>query len=98
MAGDLTGEKPKELEPININVELVKQNVRKCMEELGACQCDLCFSNACAIVLNELKPKYVTSEKGALLSQISNITMSSQVTLTAEVTKAVMKVMQNPRH
>ena len=41
MAGDLTGEKAKELEPININVELVKKNVRKSMQDLGACQCDL---------------------------------------------------------
>ena len=98
MAGDLTGEKAKELEPININVELVKKNVRKSMQDLGACQCDTCFSNACAIVLNELKPKYVTTEKGALLSRITDITVSGEAVLTAEATKAVMKVMKNPRH
>ncbi len=98
MAGDIKADKQKKLEPLNINEELVKQNVLKIMEELGACQCETCFANACAIVLNELQPKYVTSEKGALLSQISNVTISSQATLTAEATKAVMKVMKNPRH
>ncbi len=97
MAGD-NANKQKDLEPVNINEELVKQNVKKIMKELGACQCDTCYSNACAIVLNEIKPKYVTSDKGALLSQISTISVGSQATLTVEVTKAVMKVMENPRH
>jgi competence protein ComFB len=98
MAGDITAEKNREQDPINVNEELVKQNVRRIMEELGACRCETCFANACALVLNELKPKYVTSEKGALLSKIDSIDVSSQASLTVEVTKAVMKVKNNPHH
>ena len=98
MAGDLTAEKQNELEPANINEEIVRQNVQKVMEKLGACRCEICLANACAIVLNELKPKYVTSAKGALLSEISNTTVSSRAALTFEATKAVVKVMENPRH
>jgi competence protein ComFB len=93
-----TADKQKELDPVNVNEELVRQNVRKVMGELGACQCETCFANACALVLNELKPKYVTSKKGALLSKIDSIDVSSQASLTVEVTKAVMKVMSNPHH
>ena len=98
MAGKNNAERQTEFEFSNINEEIVKQNVRKAAQELGACQCETCFANACAIVLNEIQPKYVTSEKGALLTEIMNTTVASQANLTVEATKAVMKVMENPHH
>jgi competence protein ComFB len=87
-----------ELEPININEEFVKQTVRKTMKDLGGCQCDTCFANACAIALNELHPKYVTSKRGQLLTEIDKTKVTNQADITVEVTKAVMKVMKNPHH
>jgi competence protein ComFB len=86
------------LDPININEEFVRMHVKKTMEELGACRCDTCFANACAIALNALKPKYVTTEKGALLTEAATITVSNQADILVEATKAVMQVMKNPHH
>lgn len=86
------------LEPININEEFVKQAVTKSMKELGACNCETCFANACALALNELQPKYVTTKRGALLSEITTTKVTHQVDIMVEVTKAVMKVMKNPHH
>jgi competence protein ComFB len=86
------------LEPVNINEEFVKECVRKTMKDLGACQCDICFANACALALNELQPKYVTTKKGALLTEITSTKVTNQADITVEATKAVMKVMKNPRH
>lgn len=86
------------LEPVNINEEFVKQFVRKIQKDLGACQCEICFANACALALNELHPKYVTTRKGALLTEITSTKVTNQADITVEATKAVMKVMKNPRH
>lgn len=86
------------LEPININEEFVKQTVAKTIKDLGGCDCEVCFANACAIALNELHPKYVTTKKGALLTEISSTKVTNQADITVEVTKAVIKVMKNPRH
>ena len=86
------------VEMVNVNEEYVKQCVRKTMKDLGSCQCETCFTNACAIALNELQPKYVTTQKGALLTGINNTRVSDHVDIMVQVTKAVMKVMKNPRH
>lgn len=88
----------EKLEPININEEFVKQCVRKTMRDLGACDCDTCFANACALALNELQPKYVTTKRGALLTEISATKVTNQADITVEATKAVLKVMKNPHH
>jgi competence protein ComFB len=93
-----TPDNKDELEPININEEFVKQCVRKTMEKLGACQCETCFADACALALNELHPKYVTTHRGALLTEIDRTRVSDQADITVQATKAVMKVMKHPRH
>ena len=35
------------------------------------CQCDKCYWDACALVLNTMRPHYVTTEKGLLLTMLS---------------------------
>ena len=92
------GQKKDELEPININEEFVKATVKKTMKNLGACGCETCFADACALALNELRPKYVTTRRGALLTEINKTRVADQADITVEATKAVMKVMKNPRH
>jgi competence protein ComFB len=92
------GHKKEELEPININEEFVKSCVKKTMKDLGSCSCETCFADACALALNELRPKYVTTRRGALLTEINKTRVADQADNTVEVTKAVLKVMKNPRH
>ncbi len=84
--------------PINVNEELVRRCVAKTQRDLGACRCETCFANACALALNEMRPKYVTTKKGELLEEITKTEIENQTDITVEVTKAVMKVMKNPRH
>lgn len=88
----------EKLEPVNINEEFVKQCVAKTMKDLGACDCETCFANACALALNELHPKYVTTKRGALLTEITTTKVTNQADITVEATKAVLKVMKNPHH
>jgi competence protein ComFB len=93
-----SGEKKAVLGPVNINEEFVQQHVKKAIKELGACGCETCYANACALALNGLRPQYVTSERGALLTEITETKVSNQADIIVEVTKAVKKVMANPHH
>lgn len=95
----MTDNKPQhEFEPININEEFVRESVSGIMKDIGTCQCDMCFADACAIALNELRPKYVTTKKGALLTEITSTAVTNHADIVVEATKAVMKVMKKPRH
>lgn len=83
---------------VNVMEEFVKNKVAETIKVLGGCTCEECFVNACALALNELNSKYVTTAKGALISQITATETKGQVDIMVAVTKAVMKVMEHPRH
>lgn len=78
--------------------EAVRHAVKKTIKELGACSCETCYLDACAIALNSLEPKYVTTKKGALISGIMTTKLSNQTAVVVEATKAVKQVMANPHH
>jgi competence protein ComFB len=88
----------EELVLVNIMEEIVKHRVRESLEVMDACQCDTCYLNACALALNALNPKYVTTRKGALLSKITEMEIANSVKILFAVTKAVKQVKENPRH
>lgn len=83
---------------VNITEELVKDKVRELMLSQDMCRCEKCFYDACAIALNTLKPRYVTTEKGSLLSMLSAQHTETQTDLTVCVLQALMKVKESPRH
>lgn len=83
---------------VNVMEEFVKDKVRAAFEELEGCLCEECFLDACALALNEIGSKYVTTTKGALLSQITAMEATNNVNILVAVTKAVIKVMEHPRH
>lgn len=82
----------------NIVEEFVRIQVRKSIEEHRACNCETCYLNACALALNSLAPKYVTTTRGALLAEISAMRPNNHIKLFVAVTKAVMKVIEFPYH
>lgn len=87
-----------ELIPVNIIEEYVGLQVKKTIKELGVCGCNVCFQNACALALNSLAPKYVTTAKGALLTGITATQINNHASILVEVTKAVKLVMEQPHH
>jgi len=98
MSEDKSKSKNHQLLLVNIVEEFVKQKVRESIEKLGACSCETCYLNACALALNELAPRYVTTTKGALLSEITEMRLENQTGILVAVTMAVMKVMDCPHH
>ena len=88
----------KQLIMINITEQIVKQQVRETIKELGCCECEICYFNACALALNALKSKYVTTNAGEILSEFTAAEANNKAEILVEVTKAVMKVKDSPRH
>lgn len=83
---------------VNIAETAVRRKTAELMKTLDMCQCEKCYLNACAIVLNAVKPLYVTTQKGALLSEIDTITLQYQTSLIFDIFKALKIVSKSPRH
>lgn len=62
------------------------------------CPCEQCRMDVAALILNDVKPHYVVSDKGYAFSKTSLLSRQFKTDLTAEVIKAIMIVSENPRH
>lgn len=87
-----------EFHPINAVEEVVMQNVRTHMDQMDMCRCDKCYSDVCALVLNQVKPQYVTTRRGALLSRTPQLSHDYRVDLTVKIVTALRMVQENPHH
>ncbi|MCF6460080.1 late competence development ComFB family protein [Clostridium sp. Cult3] len=62
------------------------------------CGCDKCRLDIAAIALNNLKPKYVVTEKGGLYAKVDTLDYQYDVDLVKEITKAIEIVDKEPHH
>ncbi len=62
------------------------------------CTCSQCISDIKAITLNNLTPKYVSTEKGSILSKASMFTIQSETDVTKALIEAIEIVDKSPRH
>ena len=83
---------------VNIIEEIVRDKTKKMMETMEMCTCEKCYLDACAIALNSLHQMYVTTHRGALLSQIDTVSVNYQAEMTVAIVKALKMVKQSPRH
>lgn len=83
---------------VNIVEELVRAKVGRAINTIDMCQCKRCQLDACAIALNVLPSKYVTTTKGALLAQFSISDLEFQTAIDVEVLKALKVVRESPMH
>jgi len=65
---------------------------------IDMCKCDKCFSDICSIVLNSLKPHYVTTTMGGLLDRAALLNVDVLSRISVEIFKAVDIVKKNPSH
>lgn len=62
------------------------------------CTCDKCKMDIAAITLNNLKPRYVVTEKGSVYGKIDFLNNQFDADLVKEITKAIETVGYNPKH
>lgn len=83
---------------VNIFEELVRAKVKDTIHKIDMCHCTKCQLNACAIALNTLPSKYVTTTKGALLAQLDVSGLEERTAVEVEVLKALKTVKECPMH
>jgi competence protein ComFB len=88
----------KEYLLVNITEELVRRKVKSLMAAADMCCCDKCYYDVCALILNNMPPQYVTTEKGKLLSLLNTTGSQFQTNLVVHATQAIEKVRQSPMH
>lgn len=62
------------------------------------CECKMCINDIKAITLNNLKPMYVSTDKGILYSKLNESSLQSKADVINELTIAIEKVGKSPRH
>lgn len=76
----------------------VRLKVKEAIRQTQMCRCGVCEMNVCAIALNALPPKYVTTPKGHLFAQIALMNPDYQMDANIEISKALKIVKECPRH
>jgi len=82
----------------NYTEEAVHLYMDRWFEEADVCHCDLCRMDVVAIMLNNLKPKYVVSDKGELYAKLSDFDPQYKIDLMTILSQAAQIVKNAPRH
>lgn len=82
----------------NCMEDFVLNGLSSRLKKLKICDCELCTLDVAAIVLNELPPKYVVTNKGEVFTKIDFLQQQFEVDLVREISKAADMVRKSPRH
>ncbi len=83
----------------NYTEELVKDALKDMLEKRDdICKCSLCWADMASLALNQLEPKYVTTQKGEIYSRLEEFKFQVKADVIINVTKAIEKVKERPRH
>jgi len=82
----------------NYTEEAVKFYMDKWFEHVDCCHCDICRLDVMAIMLNNLKPKYVVTDKGALYAQLDDFDPQYKIDFMTIMNQASEIVKNGPRH
>jgi len=66
--------------------------------EADICQCEECRLDVMALMMNNLKPKYVVTDKGALYAQLDDFDPQYKIDFMTLLSQAVQTVKNDPRH
>ena len=78
--------------------EMVEEKARSIVSKMDICQCEKCFFDICALVLNQLTPKYVTTPKGTLMAKLPSMSHKKELELAILITKCAKMVQEKPMH
>ena len=86
-------------------------NYHNCMEDIvedkmdevlasfpGCCKCESCRQDIAVITLNNLRPRYVSTEKGQIFARIEESTQQAEIEVLRQLMLAVEIVSKHPHH
>lgn len=83
----------------NITQDIVFEKLDEMLPNITEiCTCERCRYDIVAIALNNLPPRYVVTERGAIFTRVSSLDVQIAADTIIELTKAIEKVTKDPRH
>ncbi len=82
----------------NLTEDYVMLVYNEIAHTLDCCKCDQCRLDMISYSLNRLKPRYVVSTEGELMTKLCEFNYQFETMVISELTKAAKIVKANPRH
>lgn len=82
----------------NIMEEYVILTLDEMLPFLDGCTCERCRLDITSYTLNRLKPKYVATTQGELMSRLCEFDNQFKASIMAEITQAHTVISKHPRH
>lgn len=82
----------------NINELLVQERMEEILKRRNVCHCEQCQGDIMAYALNQLPPRYVNSEPGALFKKLEATDSQSVMDIDVAISKAIEVIKKHPRH
>ena len=82
----------------NLTEDYVMLVYNEIASTLDCCKCDQCRLDMISYSLNRLKPRYVVSSEGELMTKLCEFDYQFETTVMSELAKAAKVVKANPRH
>lgn len=64
----------------------------------NVCKCDNCKLDIAVLALNNLKPRYISTDKGQLFTRIKEMDTQAEIEVIHQIAAAVEKVSSHPNH
>lgn len=84
--------------PKNFMEDIVFSVLSRNIQKFDVCQCETCYNDIAAIVLNRLPPKYVATPKGELFAKVNAWEQQFEIDVLTAVAQAVEIVHNHSRH
>lgn len=82
----------------NVMEDVILTEINENIDNLGICTCPQCRRDLLALALNNVDPKYVNTEKGAVITKVGSMSRESRAKLLAVITRCAEVVRERPRH
>lgn len=82
----------------NVMEEYVLQKLDEVWDSLDCCKCDRCREDVVSYALNQLKPRYVTSDKGKTFVKVNTMSSQFEIDILTAIYEGAAVVKKNPRH
>jgi len=78
--------------------EVVEQTKLMMARDGEVCACDVCVYNVSALVLNNTKPHYITTQRGEMFARVDKLNIMDKTHITIEVLRAIEVVRNKKMH
>ncbi|MEG2144816.1 MAG: late competence development ComFB family protein [Oscillospiraceae bacterium] len=82
----------------NVMEIIVEQRLDEMLKNSNCCKCEKCREDMIAIVLNNIKTNYVSSDKGTLYAKAEMLSTENDFEVMKQIAYAMKIVSEKPHH